>query len=191
MAANGALGEEPSGEAAAVLCPGCGRAYDAGLFAFGRTRHCTCGARVGAAVFARTFVVQAFSIPSGSMEPGLLAGDHILVDITPNIQCWSDVQNPLKHYLASLEKVAGLQVDLVLPGHRRLIADHLGSPRLVVDVDSGAEALRQRDSADIVAVRHPAQEGLRVVQAGQQVVGAVEHLHELRERRSGFQYAAG
>lgn len=57
-------------------------------------------------------------------EPGkkmLVSGDHILIDITPNIQCWSDSQNPLKHYLASLDKVAGLQVDLVLPGHRRLI----------------------------------------------------------------------
>jgi len=54
----------------------------------------------------------------------LVAGDHILIDITPNIQCWSDTQNPLKHYLASLDKVAGLQVDLVLPGHRRLIRNH-------------------------------------------------------------------
>jgi glyoxylase-like metal-dependent hydrolase (beta-lactamase superfamily II) len=51
----------------------------------------------------------------------LIAGDHILIDITPNIQCWSDTQNPLKHYLASLDKVARLEVDLVLPGHRRLI----------------------------------------------------------------------
>ena len=51
----------------------------------------------------------------------LIAGDHILIDITPNIQCWSDTQNPLKHYLASLDKVAGLKVDLILPGHRRLI----------------------------------------------------------------------
>ena len=55
----------------------------------------------------------------------LVSGDHILIDITPNIQCWSDVQNPLKHYLSSLDKTAGLQVDLVLPGHRRLITDHL------------------------------------------------------------------
>jgi glyoxylase-like metal-dependent hydrolase (beta-lactamase superfamily II) len=51
----------------------------------------------------------------------LVAGDHILIDITPNIQCWSDEQNPLKHYLASLDKVSRLQIDLVLPGHRRLI----------------------------------------------------------------------
>lgn len=51
----------------------------------------------------------------------LLAGDHILADITPNIQCWSDTANPLKQYLASLEKVRGLPIDLLLPGHRRLI----------------------------------------------------------------------
>jgi uncharacterized protein with PIN domain len=30
-----------------VPCPGCGRSYDATLFAFGRTIHCACGARVG------------------------------------------------------------------------------------------------------------------------------------------------
>jgi glyoxylase-like metal-dependent hydrolase (beta-lactamase superfamily II) len=54
----------------------------------------------------------------------LVAGDHILIDITPNIQCWSDTQNPLKHYIESLDKVAKLDIDLVLPGHRRLIEDH-------------------------------------------------------------------
>ncbi len=32
------------------------------------------------ATFARTFLVQAFAIPSDSMEPELLAGDHILVN---------------------------------------------------------------------------------------------------------------
>ena len=54
----------------------------------------------------------------------LVAGDHILTDITPNIQCWSDNENRLKHYLASLDKVYDLDVDLVLPGHRRLIDNH-------------------------------------------------------------------
>lgn len=32
------------------------------------------------AVFARTWVVQAFKIPTGSMEDNLLVGDHILVN---------------------------------------------------------------------------------------------------------------
>ena len=49
-----------------------------------------------------------------------IAGDHILAGITPNIQCWVEGRNPLKQYLASLEKVRPLAVDRVLPGHRRL-----------------------------------------------------------------------
>ena len=32
------------------------------------------------ALFARTFAVQAFKIPTGSMEPNLLVGDHLLVN---------------------------------------------------------------------------------------------------------------
>jgi glyoxylase-like metal-dependent hydrolase (beta-lactamase superfamily II) len=50
----------------------------------------------------------------------LLAGDHILTDITPTIQLRSDNENPLKEYLASLGKVNELEVDLVLPGHRSI-----------------------------------------------------------------------
>lgn len=37
-------------------------------------------AAVLVALFFRTWVVEAFNIPSGSMEPGLLPGDHIIVD---------------------------------------------------------------------------------------------------------------
>ncbi len=48
----------------------------------------------------------------------LIAGDHILNDITPNIQLWSDSWNPLKQYLASLDKIHNLDIGLVLPGHR-------------------------------------------------------------------------
>jgi glyoxylase-like metal-dependent hydrolase (beta-lactamase superfamily II) len=56
-------------------------------------------------------------------EPGkkiFVSGDHILNDITPNIQLWSDEWNPLKEYLASLDKVHELDIVLVLPGHRSL-----------------------------------------------------------------------
>ncbi len=60
-------------------------------------------------------------------EPGkkiLIAGDHMLVDITPNISVWSDGQNPLNEYLISLEKVYNLDVELVLPGHKSIFWNH-------------------------------------------------------------------
>lgn len=53
-------------------------------------------------------------------EKILIAGDHLLGDITPNIQCWSDTANPLKHYLESLDKIEVMDIALVLPGHRNL-----------------------------------------------------------------------
>ena len=56
----------------------------------------------------------------------LLSGDHILIDITPNIGCWMEGTNPLKLYLESLEKVSRMRVDLVLPGHRRIVSDCRG-----------------------------------------------------------------
>ena len=56
----------------------------------------------------------------------LIAGDHLLIDITPNIQCWSDDTNPLKDYLESLDKIRDLPVKQVLPGHRRLFDNYRG-----------------------------------------------------------------
>jgi glyoxylase-like metal-dependent hydrolase (beta-lactamase superfamily II) len=50
----------------------------------------------------------------------LIAGDHVLGDITPNIQCWFNDWDPLATYLASLDKTYMLDVSLVLPGHRRI-----------------------------------------------------------------------
>lgn len=58
-----------------------------------------------------------------SRQKILITGDHILGDITPNIQCWDDLQNPLKQYFNSLDKVRKLDVRLVLPGHRRPLTD--------------------------------------------------------------------
>ena len=52
-----------------------------------------------------------------------VSGDHILNDITPNIQLWSDEWNPLKEYLSSLDKVYELDIELVLPGHRGIFKD--------------------------------------------------------------------
>jgi glyoxylase-like metal-dependent hydrolase (beta-lactamase superfamily II) len=53
----------------------------------------------------------------------LVAGDHILGDITPTIVLWSDEWNPLKEYLESLSKVYELDIELVLPGHREIFKD--------------------------------------------------------------------
>ena len=53
----------------------------------------------------------------------LVAGDHVLDDITPNISLWSADLNPLQDFLDSLDRTYALEVDLVLPGPRRLITD--------------------------------------------------------------------
>ena len=52
-----------------------------------------------------------------------LAGDHILHDITPHIQLWTDRDNPLKDYLESLDKVYHLDIELVFAGHRVIFND--------------------------------------------------------------------
>ncbi|MEE9913299.1 MAG: MBL fold metallo-hydrolase [Deltaproteobacteria bacterium] len=46
------------------------------------------------------------------------SGDHILFDITPHIESWAYTTNSLADYIASLDRVYSLSVDLVLPGHR-------------------------------------------------------------------------
>ncbi len=56
----------------------------------------------------------------------LISGDHILIDITPNIQLWSNKENPLNEYLNSLDKVYDFAIDLALPGHRRIISNCKG-----------------------------------------------------------------
>lgn len=52
-----------------------------------------------------------------------VSGDHVLIDITPNIQGWIDDENPLKRYMESLKKVRNFDVKIVLPGHRRRFTD--------------------------------------------------------------------
>ncbi|MCL2336746.1 MAG: MBL fold metallo-hydrolase [Firmicutes bacterium] len=54
----------------------------------------------------------------------LISGDHILDDITPNISSFDlEGWDPLGEYLAHLDQVYRMDVELTLPGHRRLIHD--------------------------------------------------------------------
>lgn len=53
----------------------------------------------------------------------LVAGDHILGSITPNITSWEGVPDSLGDYLASLAKIAALPVRTSFPGHRAVVAD--------------------------------------------------------------------
>ena len=53
----------------------------------------------------------------------LIAGDHILKNITPGIQGRVDGENPLREYLSSLDKVYVLDIDTVLPGHKTPFGD--------------------------------------------------------------------
>jgi len=52
----------------------------------------------------------------------LVSGDHVLDDITPNISLFIS-GNPLEDYLANLDKVYKMDIELTLPGHRSLIHD--------------------------------------------------------------------
>ncbi|MFP3981437.1 MAG: MBL fold metallo-hydrolase [Desulfobacterales bacterium] len=80
-----------------------------------------------------------------------VAGDHVLYDITPNIQCWSEDDNPLGDYLASLDKVRGLDVALALPGHRSLFTDFRGR----IDELKRHHANRLAEVEEILAASSP------------------------------------
>jgi len=55
----------------------------------------------------------------------LFSGDHVLGDITPNnnlnVSPWKASIDPLGSYLENLDKVSQLDLELILPGHRKVI----------------------------------------------------------------------
>ena len=54
----------------------------------------------------------------------ILTGDHVLPTITPNVSVHPQQQgNPLGDYIASLERLEGLDVDTVLPAHEYMFTD--------------------------------------------------------------------
>ncbi len=56
----------------------------------------------------------------------LVAGDHVLPRISPNIGADLYAEDPLSDYLASLRRLRGLPVDLVLPSHGEPFGDLAG-----------------------------------------------------------------
>jgi len=53
----------------------------------------------------------------------LIAGDHILPKITPNVTLDEEDGNPLYDYFKSLDKIEGYDVKRVLPGHQNVFTD--------------------------------------------------------------------
>jgi glyoxylase-like metal-dependent hydrolase (beta-lactamase superfamily II) len=89
------------------------------------------GARVRVGIYSFEVVSTPGHTPGHQClyepEHGLLfSGDHILGDITPNITVWAEDDDALGQYLASLDRVRRLDVELVLPGHRSVVTDCRG-----------------------------------------------------------------
>jgi glyoxylase-like metal-dependent hydrolase (beta-lactamase superfamily II) len=63
----------------------------------------------------------------GQRSGRVLGGDVLLAEITPNVGRWPDTAaDPLGSYLRSLDRLAGLDPTLVLPGHGPVISDAAG-----------------------------------------------------------------
>ena len=93
------------------------------------------------ALFIRTFVVQAFKIPTGSMEPNLLIGDHLLVNklvfgpstsgVERTVQAMKDItrrdvivfkypEDPERDFI---KRVIGLPGEQIEVRHKRVYVD--------------------------------------------------------------------
>lgn len=96
------------------------------------------------ALFARTFLVQAFKIPSESMAPNLLVGDHLLV----NKFIYGPTLHPLEHRLLPLRlPKRGDVVVFKFPREpkRDFIKRCVGLPGDVVAIDSKKLSIGDRE----------------------------------------------
>jgi len=80
----------------------------------------------------------------------LVSGDHLLGTITPHIDFRRGDTDPLGEFLSSLEEVAELTPELVLPGHGRPFADGADRARVV------ARHHERRLGAIVQVIRHEA-----------------------------------
>lgn len=124
-----------------------------------------------------------------------IAGDHVLGDITPNIQAWSDDHDPLEQFLASLRKIQDLEVELCLPGHRSLVEDFRGRVEELQEhhVDRGNEAIEilkggekhayETASQMSWSIRAPSWEEFPLMQRWFATGETIAHLRYLEERQ--------
>ena len=123
-----------------------------------------------------------------------ISGDHILIDITPNISLWFPDENPLNEYLASLDKVYDLDVRLVLPGHRRIFENykerikelkehHINRTREILDIlESGDRNAFQVASQMTWDLTYKSWDSFPSLQKWFATGEALAHLHYLDEK---------
>jgi len=97
------------------------------------------------ALFAKAFVFEAFAIPSGSMEDGLLVGDHVLVDKL----VYAPHRGPWRRLLPYREVARGDVI--VFRGGEDPGQDFIKDPR-VLGTDGVPAGLRGRDDFGPFAV---------------------------------------
>ena len=150
------------------------------------------------AVFIRTFFVQAYKIPSGSMEPTLLIGDHILVNKIifglrmPDSIFGLEIPGlPLGQYVFHLEPVhRGDVVVFVFPPDRTkdFIKRVIGTAGDTVAVKNGVVWLNGSPMDDPHAHREVAEHGSLARLAARQLRTrdrpAGQALHDGRQSRS-------
>lgn len=122
----------------------------------------------------------------------LLVGDHLLPRITPHVGVYATgPANPLADFIASQEKVAALDVDLVCPAHGAVFADHRHRARQLI----AHHEVRAREMWDVLqagpatayavarkAFRWVFESALDRFQAGAAVMETIAHLELLRGR---------
>jgi glyoxylase-like metal-dependent hydrolase (beta-lactamase superfamily II) len=117
-------------------------------------------------------------------ERVLIAGDHVLPRISPNIGADLYAENPLADYLASLRRLRDLPVDLVLPSHGAPFGDLAGR----IDAILAHHDARNARVAEAAAAPRTA---LEVALALWPDLPPDNFLHAVREARAHLLYLTG